>query len=110
MFRRETLREHSTLFGFATALVCAAVVGGVSHWSLTWMAATTVCAFIVFSRCFYGFKEAKALHDADFELGSGKSVSWYVEPPPNQLIAKFHSEEREAEAGDEPVETEWHQL
>lgn len=109
MFRRETLREYSTLFGFVAALACAAVVGGVSHWSLIWMTATTVFALIVFSRCFYGFKEAKALHNADFELGSGKSVSWYVEPPPNQLTAKFHSEAREAEAGGEPAETERHQ-
>jgi hypothetical protein len=78
------------------------VVGGVSHWSPIWMMVTTVFAFIVFSRCFYGFKEAKALHDADFELGSGKSVSWHVEPPPNKLTAQFHSEMREAEAGVSP--------
>jgi hypothetical protein len=28
------LREHSTFFGFASALVCAVVVGSVSHCSL----------------------------------------------------------------------------
>jgi hypothetical protein len=82
---REQLREYSTLFGFASALVCAIVAGSVSHWSPFWMAATAIAGIFFFPRCFYGFKEARALRDADFELGSGKSVSWYVEPPPNQL-------------------------
>jgi hypothetical protein len=82
------LRERSTFFGFASALVCAVVVGSVSHWSLIWMAATAIAGIFFFPRCFYGFKEARALRDADFELGSGKSVSWYVEPPPNQLSRK----------------------
>lgn len=99
-------RENSTLFGFAAALVCAVAVGSVSHWSLIWIVATLVGGMILFSRCFYGFKEARALHDADFELGSGKSASWYVEPPPNQLIANAHAEMREAEQGDEPDEAE----
>jgi len=101
------LREHSTFFGFASALVCAVVVGGVSHWSLFWMVATAIAGIFFFPRCFYGFKEARALRDAAFELGSGKSVSWYVEPPPNQLIAKDHAEMRGVEAGDESDDTEW---
>jgi len=79
------LREHSTFFGFASALVCAIVAGSVSHWSPIWMAAIAIAGIFFFPRYFYGFKEARALRDADFELGSGKSVSWYVEPPPNQL-------------------------
>ena len=101
------LREYSTLFALAAALVCAAAVGSVSHWSLIYMVAATVAGLIFFSRCFYGFKAARALHDADFELGSGKSVSWYVEPPPNQLIANAHANMREEEAGDEPDEDEF---
>ncbi|MFY9720438.1 MAG: hypothetical protein WAK16_12435 [Candidatus Cybelea sp.] len=100
------LREHSTFFGFASALVCAIVAGSVSHWSPILMAATAIAGILFFPRFFYGFKEARALRDADFELGSGKSVSWYVEPPPNQLKAKAHAEMRE-EAGDEPDDTEW---
>jgi hypothetical protein len=101
------LREHSTFFGFASALVCAVVVGSVSHWFLIWMAATAIAGVFFFPRCFYGFKEARTLRDADFELGSGKSVSWYVEPPPNQLIAKEHAEMRGVEAGDESDNTKW---
>jgi len=104
------LREHSTFFGFASALVCAIVAGSVSHWSPIWMAATAIAGIFFFPRCFYGFKEARALRDADFELGSGKSVSWYVEPPPNQLKAKAHAEMRREEAGDEPDDTEWRRL
>lgn len=53
-------------FGFASALVCAVVVGSVSHWSLIWMAATAIAGIFFFPRCFYGFKEARALRDADF--------------------------------------------
>jgi hypothetical protein len=106
----DMLREHSMFFGFAAALVCAVVVGLVSHWSLIWMAATAFAGIFFFPRYFYGFKEARALRDADFELGSGKSVSWYVEPPPNQLIAKAHAEMRGVEAGDEPDDTEWQVL
>lgn len=101
------LREHSAFFGFATALVSAIVVGSVSHWSPIWMAATAIAGIFFFPRCFYGFKEARALRDADFELGSGKSVSWYVEPPPNQLKAKAHAEMRREEADGEPDDTEW---
>jgi hypothetical protein len=104
------LREHSTFFGFASALVCAIVGGSVSHWSPIWMAATAIAGIFFLPRCFYGFKEARALRDADFELGSGKSVSWYVEPPPNQLKAKAHAEMRREEAGDEPDDTEWRRL
>lgn len=100
------LRERSTFFGFASALVCALVAGSVAHWSLFWMAATAIAGIFFFPRCFYGFKEARALRDADFELGSGKSVSWYVEPPPNQLVAKGHAEMRGAEAGDESDDAE----
>jgi hypothetical protein len=103
------LREHSTFFGFASALVCAIAAGSVSHWSPIWMAATAIAGILFFPRFFYGFKEARELRDADFELGSGKSVSWYVEPPPNQLKAKAHAEMRE-EAGDEPDDTEWRRL
>jgi hypothetical protein len=99
------LREHSLLFGFASALVCAVVGGSVSHWSLILMAATATAGILFFPRCFYGFKEARALRDADFELGSGKSVSWYVEPPPNQLIAKDHAEMSGVEVGDESDKT-----
>ncbi len=95
------LREHSTLFGLATALMCAIVAGAVTHWSLLLMAATAIGGIFFFPRWFYGFKEARALRDADFELGSGKSVSWYVEPPPNQLIAKAHSEMHDVEAGED---------
>jgi hypothetical protein len=104
------LREHSTFFGFASALVCAIVAGSVSHWSPILMAATAIAGILFFPRFFYGFKEARALRDADFELGSGKSVSWYVEPPPNQLKAKAHAEMRREEAGDEPDDTEWRRL
>jgi hypothetical protein len=100
------LREHSTFFGFASALICAILAGSVSHWSLFWMIATAVAGIFFFPRCFYGFKEARALRDADFELGSGKSASWYIEPPPNQLKAKAHHEMRREEAGDEPDDTE----
>ena len=96
------LRGHSTFFGFASALVCAIVAGSASRWSPIWMAATAVAGIFFFPRYFYGFKEARALRDADFELGSGKSVSWYVEPPPNQLRAKAHAEMRREETGDEP--------
>ncbi len=101
------LRAHSTFFGFASALVCAIVGGSVSHWSPIWMAATAIAGILFFPRCFYGFKEARALRDAGFELGSGKSVSWYVEPPPNQLKAKAHAEMRREEAGDEANHAEW---
>ena len=59
------LREHSTFFGFASALVCAVVVGSVSHWSLIWMAATAIAGIFFFPRCFYGFKEARVLRDAE---------------------------------------------
>lgn len=54
--------------------------------------------------------QLRALRDADFELGSGKSVSWYVEPPPTLLEAKAHAEMRREEAGDEPDDTEWRRL
>lgn len=104
------LREHSMSFGFASSLVCAIVAGCLSHWSLILMAATAIAGVFFFPRCFYGFKEARALRDAEFELGSGKSVSWYVEPPPNQLIAKAHAEMRREEAGDEPDDNEWRRL
>ncbi len=104
------LREHSTFFGLASALVCATLAGSISHWSAIWMAATVIAGTFFFPRCFYGFKEARALRDADFELGSGKSVSWYVEPPPNQLKAKAHAEIRREEAGDEPDDTDWRRL
>lgn len=104
------LREYSTFFGFASALVCAIVAGSVSHWSPIWMAATAIAGILFFPRCFYGFKKARELRDADFELGSGKSVSWYVEPPPNQLEAKAHAEMRREEAGNETDDTEWRLL
>ena len=103
------LREHSMFFGFASALVCAIIAGSVSHWSPILMGATAVAGILFFPRFFYGFKEARALRDSDFELGSGKSVSWYIEPPPNQLKAKAHAEMRE-EAGDELDDTEWRYL
>jgi hypothetical protein len=74
------------------------------------MAATAIAGIFFFPRCFYGFIEARALRHADFEPGSGKSVSWYVEPPPNQLKAKAHAEMRREEAGDEPDDTEWRRL
>jgi hypothetical protein len=107
---REQLREHSMFFGFAAALVCAIVAGSLSHWSIILMAVTAIAGIFFFPRCFYGFKEARQLRDADFEPGSGKSVSWYVEPPPNQLKAKAHAEMRREEAGDEPDDTEWRRL
>ena len=74
------------------------------------MAATAIAGIFFFPRCFYGFKEARALRDADFELGSGKSVSWYVEPPPNQLKAKDHAELGREGAGDEADHAEWRRL
>jgi hypothetical protein len=104
------VREHSTFFGFACAGLCAIVVGSVSHWFPIGMAATAIAGIFFFPRCFYGFNEARALRDADFELGSGKSVSWYVEPPPNQLKGKAHAEMRREEAGDETDDTEWRRL
>ena len=105
------LREHLDVLRFRSCAGFARLLAGsVSHWSLIGMAATAIAGIFFFPRCFYGFKEARALRDADFELGSGKSVSWYVEPPPNQLIAKAHAEMRREEAGDEPDDTEWRRL
>jgi len=107
---REQLREHSLFFGLAAALVCAIVAGSLSHWSLILMATTAIAGIFFFPRCFYGFEEARKLRDADFEPGSGKSISWFVEPPPYQLKAKAHTEMRREEAGDEPDDTEGRRL
>jgi hypothetical protein len=101
MIRRRLtmLCEHSTFFGFASAFgsrdcrrQCIPLVSFLDG-------RDCYCGHLLFPRCFYGFKEARALRDADFELGLGKSVSWYVEPPPNQLKAKVHAEMRREEAG-----------
>jgi hypothetical protein len=104
------LRQHSMVFAFASALVSAIVAGSLSHWSPYWMAATAIVGILFFPRYFYGFKEARALRDADFELGSGKSVSWYIEPPSNQLKANAYAEMPREEAGDEPDDTKWRRL
>jgi hypothetical protein len=84
----DVLRRHSTFFGFAFALITAAAVGQLTHWSALWITVTAIVGIVVLPRCLYGFREARELDRERVSPGSGiTGRGWSPQPSEGERIA-----------------------